>query len=276
MKKVIKWISIGIAGLLAAVIAFTAVFFVIPLSRSVKNLQEKKDEPAVTQAADTPEPATDAPAAPEATTAPPAQEESAAQTPADMFTEFDIYRSGKFYVTGTVTDSDGETNPMELAITDDSVYMLTAVSDVSMGVMIGGNKIYLVSPEHRAYVELSKAVMSVLKMDASKLSASTNFNFSDLLPLSEANLVADAELNGVKCTEYAFVASDGRKTSIYMDGTRLLETDILNADGTLANRMTFDSVSAEIPADRIAPPTYYEKKGILGFIALVGKDISSQ
>lgn len=274
MKKVIKWISIVIAGLLALAVIFTAVFVVIPLSRSVKNLQEKKDEPTgavVTQAADTA--TTAAPDVP-ASTAPPAQEDDAAQQPENMFTEFDIYRSGKFYVKGSVTDSDGETNPMELAITDDSVYMLTAVSGISMGVMIGGGKTYLVSPEHRAYVELSKTVMSVLGMDSSKLSASTNFNFSDMSPLSEADIVADAELKGVKCKEYAFVGSNGRKTSIYMDGTRLLETDTFNADGTLYNRMTFDSVSAEIPADRIAPPTYYDKKGIFGFIALVSKDLS--
>ena len=271
MKKVIKWISIGIAALLVIAVAFTAVFVVIPLSRSVKNLQEKKDEPAVTQAADTAAPA--APAA-EETTATAVPEESSAAPAEDTFTEFDIYRSGKFYVKGSVTDCDGETNPMELAITDGSVYMLTAVSDISMGVMIGGGKTYLVSPEHRAYVELSKTVMSLLGMDASKLSASTNFDFSDMSPLSEADSVADAELNGVKCREYTFEGSNGRKTSIFMDGTRLLETDSYNADGTLYNRMTFESVSAEIPADRIAPPTYFDKKSIFGFIALVSKDLS--
>ena len=273
MKKVMKWIAIGIAGLLVLAVIFTAVFVVIPLSRSVKNLQEKKDEPtaAVTQAADT---ATTAAPDAQATTAPAAPEDNTAQLPENMFTEYDVYRSGKFYVKGSVTDSDGETNPMELAITDGSVYMLTAVSDISMGVMIGGGKTYLVSPQHRAYVELSKTVMSVLGMDSSKLSASTNFNFSDMQPLSQADDIVDTELNGIRCREYIFHGSSGRKTSIYMDGTRLLEIDTVNADGSLYNRMAFDSVSAEIPADRIAPPTYYDKKGILGFISLVSKDMS--
>ena len=272
MKKVIKWVSIGIAGLLVLAVAFTAVFIVIPLSRSIKNIQEKQDEPAasVTQTAqpeaDTTVPPETQPAAPEVT--------AAAPQPESVFTDYDIYCSGHFYVKGTVTDSDGVTNPMELAITEDSVFMLTVASGVQMGVMVGGGKTYLVSPAHRAYIELNKTVMSVMGLDADKLSASSSFNFSDMRPLSAADAVNEAELDGVKCTEYVFTSSTGKKTTIYMDGTRLLQTDMYEADGTLYNRMTFDSVSAEVPADRLAPPTYYDKKTLIGFITLMSKDLS--
>ena len=271
MKKAIKWVSIGLAGLLVLAVAFTAVFIVIPLSRSIKNIQEKQDEPSssVTQAepaADTTAPPETQPAAPEVTTAAPQSE--------NVVTDYDIYRSGHFYVTGSVTDSDGVTNPMEFAITESSVYMLTVASGVQMGVMVGGGKTYLVSPSHRAYIELNRTVMSVMGLDADKLSASSSFNFSDMRPLSEADAVNEAELDGVKCTEYVFTSSSGKKTSIYMDGTRLLQTDMFNADGSLYNRMTFDSVSAEIPADRLAPPTYYDKKTLLGFVTMMSKDLS--
>ncbi|MBQ6066956.1 MAG: hypothetical protein IJK89_09040 [Clostridia bacterium] len=271
MKKFIKWFSIVLAGLLVLAVAFTAAFIVIPLSRSIKNIQEKRDEPAssVTQTAET---AADTTAPPE--TQPAAPETTAAARQESVFTDYDIYRSGHFYVTGTVTDSDGVTNPMELAITEDSVYMLTAASGVQMGVMVGGGKTYLVSPAHRAYIELNKTVMSVMGLDADKLSAASSFNFSDMLPLSEADAVNETELNGVKCTEYVFTTSSGKKTMIYLDGARLLQTDMYNEDGSFYNRMTFDSVSAEVPADRLAPPTYYDKKGMLGFITLVSKDIN--
>lgn len=272
MKKAIKWISIGIAGLLVLAVAFTAVFVVIPLSRSIKNIQDKQDEPVttVTQAAqpeaDTTVPPETQPAAPETTTAAPQQE--------SVFTDYDIYRSGHFYVTGSVTDYDSETNPMELAITESSVYMLTAVSGVQMGVMVGGGKTYLVSPAHHAYIELNKTVMSVMGLDADKLSASSSFNFSDMRPLSEADAVNETELNGVKCAEYVFTSSGGKKTCIYLAGARLLQTDMYNEDGSLYNRMTFDSVSAEIPSDRLAPPTYYDKKSLIGFITMMSKDLS--
>ena len=184
-------------------------------------------------------------AAPELTApaeAVPPSENTAVPQQETVQTEYDIYRTGHFYVNGTVTDSDGDTNPMELAITDGSVYMLTAVSGVRLGVMIGGGKSYLVSPENKAYVELSKSVMSVLGMDTEKLSLPSSFNFSDLSPLSEADEVNDATLNGVACKEYVFHSSSGKKSCIYMDGTRLLQTDMFNADGSLYNRMTFDSV----------------------------------
>ena len=271
MKKVIKWVAVTVAGLLVLAVAFTAVFVVIPLSRSVKNLQEKKETSvSVTQEAPSD-------AAPETTVpaeAVPQPETTAAPQQETVLTEYDIYRTGHFYVKGTVTDSDGETNPMELAITDGSVYMLTAVSDVKMGVMIGGGKTYLVSPENRAYIELSKSVMSVLGIDPDKLAMPSNFNFSDMKPLSEATEINDVTLNGVACKEYVFRSSSGKKSCIYMDGTRLLQTDMFNADGSLYNRMTFESVSAEIPADRQAPPTYYEKKGLLGFISMMSKSLS--
>ena len=276
MKKFLKWFSITVAALLVLAVAFTAVFVVIPLSRSVKNLQEKKDDAvSVTQAAAPDaapqgDPAVTAP--PETTAAPPEATTAAPQETAR--TEYDIYRTGHFYVKGTVTDSDGVTNPMEMAITDNSVFMLTTASGVRMGVMAGGGKTYLVSPENRAYIELSNTVMSMLGLDASKLTVPSTFNFSDMSPLSDAAECNDATLNGVACKEYVFHAASGKKSCVYMDGTRLLQTDMYNTDGTLYNRMTFESVSAEIPADRIAPPTYYEKKGLLGFISLIGKNLS--
>ena len=286
MKKIIKWLSISIAALLVLAAAFTAVFVVIPLSKSVKNLQEKKEGTSVSVSqtapteAPTEAPATDASApqtAPAETTAPaeeslPAEADAPQET---VFTEYDIYRSGKFYVKGTVMTDDGEVNPMEMAITDGSVYMLTSASGVKMGVMIGGGKTYLVSPEHRAYIELSKSVMSMLGMDPAKLTVPSSFNFSDMPPLTEAESVNDTTLNGAACQEYVFRSASGKKVCVYMSGTRLLQTDMYNTDGALYNRMTFDSVSAEIPDDRKAPPTYYEKKGLLGFIAMMGKDVSS-
>ena len=123
------------------------------------------------------------------------------------------------------------------------------------------------------YIELSAMVMSVLKMDAKKLSAPENFNFSDMRQLSDADTVTETELNGVKCLEYAFTPEQGKKTCIYLAGTRLLETDMYNEDGTLYSRMTFETVSAEIPSDRIAPPTYYKKAGMLKFMSTVMSDL---
>ncbi len=281
MKKFIKWFLIALAGLLAAAVAFTAVFIVIPLSRSVKNLREKSDEPttSVSQTAQPTEPPAAGETQPNATEpeqpSDAAQPEDASAAPtAPAFSEYDIYRTGKFYIKGTVTNSDGETNPMEMAVTDGSIYMLTAASGVQMGVMIGGGKTYLVSPEHRMYIELSGMVMTVLGMDPKKLAAPENFNFSDLRPLSEADTVTETELNGVKCVEYAFTPANGKKSCIYLDGTRLLQTDMYNSDGTLYNRMTFESVSAEIPADRIAPPTYYQKAGLVKFMTTISSDLT--
>ncbi len=276
IRKIIKWVSIALASLLVLAVAFTAVFILIPFARTARNLSEKyaEQEPVVTQQSAPQTAETTAPAQPETTQ--PAQTPAPASeaTPAAAQTEYDIYRSGTFYVTGSVTDSSGVTNPMEMAVTEDSIYMLTSVSDVKMGVMIGGGKTYLVSPENRAYIELSGAVMSMLGMDSTKLSAPSNFNFSDMPDLSAAGNVKETELDGVACKEYEFTAQSGKQTRVYMADTRLLQIDILAEDGTLVNRMAFDSVSGQIPSDRIAPPTYYEKKGLLAFISMMSKSMN--
>ena len=44
MKKIVKWVSISVAGLLVLAVAFTAVFIAIPFARTMRNLSEKKDE----------------------------------------------------------------------------------------------------------------------------------------------------------------------------------------------------------------------------------------
>ena len=123
------------------------------------------------------------------------------------------------------------------------------------------------------YIELNSLAMSVLGMDPKKLAAPDNFNFSDMRPLSAADTVTQTELNGVKCTEYAFAPAGGKKTCVYLDGGRLLQTDMFSDDGTLYNRMTFETVSAEIPSDRIAPPTYYQKTGLVKFMTTVASDL---
>lgn len=279
MKKFIKWFSITAAALLVLCVAFTAIFVVLPLSRSMKNLREKKDQSPAVSVQDVTEPVSvPAPETTAAVTAPAAEpssqpETTAAAQPDPVPTEYDVYRSGKFYIKGTVTDYDGATNPMELAVTDGSIYMLTAASGVKMGVMIGGGKTYLVSPEHKMYIELNSMVLSVLGMESEQLAAPDNFNFTEMRALSDADEVKETELNGVKCKEYVFAPSKGKKTVVYMAGTRLLQTDMYNEDGSLYNRMTFESVSAEIPSDRVAPPTYYKKAGLLKFMTTITSDL---
>lgn len=278
MKKFIKWFSIVLAGLLVLSAAFMAFFVVLPLSRSIRNLEAKKNEPssAVTQTvpADNVVTTVPQPATTEAASEPASAAPQEVTTSAPVTTEYDIYRTGHFYVKGTVTDKDGETNPMEIAVTDDSIFMLTAASGVQLGVMIGGGKTYLVSPQNKMYIELSSVVMSMLGLDTKTLSAPENFNFSDMRPLSEAETVKATELNGEKCLDYIFAPVQGKTSHVFISGTRLLQTEMYSEDGSLYNRMVFDLVSADVPADRVAPPTYYTKAGLLKFMTTVTSEAS--
>ena len=77
----------------------------------------------------------------------------------------------------------------------------------------------------------------------------------------------------MKCRVYIFAPAEEKTTYVYMDGTRLLQTEMFYADGSLYNRMVFEMISAEVPSDRIAPPTYFDKAGLLTFVKSVVEDL---
>ena len=66
---------------------------------------------------------------------------SPAQNEVPESSEYDILRSGSFYMSGTIIDSTGTESPMEIAITPDSIYKMSDFGGVDMGMLIKGKKL---------------------------------------------------------------------------------------------------------------------------------------
>ena len=183
--------------------------------------------------------------------------------------EYDIFRSGTFYAKGQMKDEEG-VNPLEMAITPDSIYMLTKFDNTNMAILVSSGKTYLIYPQGKAYLEMSSTVMNMMGLNTDDLISSDGLGFSDMEPLNKAQGTSKATLNGQNCTVYSFAKADGSTSKVYMNGNKLVGIEAY--EGTRITSATyFDFITASVPADKINPDTSYKKTGIFDFMSMLGE-----
>lgn len=183
--------------------------------------------------------------------------------------EYDIIRSGSFWMTGTIIDGKGINSPMEIAITPESVYMLSDFSGVPMGMLIKDNKLYMIYPDKKAYLELSESLMAMAGLDISELTSSSGIDFSSYGPLSEADSVTEVTHKGRLCRVYHFKVDSG-ETRVYLDGTKLVRLASYDKNGKFLSATDITAVSGKIPADKSAPPSGFKAyKGMSGMLSFM-------
>lgn len=205
------------------------------------------------------------------TTAPSGRQETTTEAPKPEKSEYDIYRSGHFHMTGFVTDSEG-TSPMELAVTDDSVYMTSELDGVRLGMLVSGKKTYLIYPEKKAYMELNSMVMGMIGADAEELFNTDDMGFNRLLPLDKAISHSTETVNGTVCQKYLLPDGDNFYY-VYINGAKLVRIQALDSSKNLESTIDFTSVSGNVPADRTAPSPDYAKTGMFEFIGMLSEVI---
>ncbi len=197
--------------------------------------------------------------------------ESPIQNEIPSSSEYDILRSGYFHMTGTIIDGTGVNSPMEMAITPDSIYMLSDFNGVDMGMLIKDNKLYMICPDKRAYLELSDSLMSMAGLDISELTDSDAIDFSSYGNLSEADSVTEVTHNGRMCQVYRFKVDSG-ETRVYLDGTKLVRLSSYDRNGKFLSATDISTISSNVPADKSAPPSgfkvYKGMTGMLSFMSL--------
>lgn len=177
--------------------------------------------------------------------------------------EYDILRSGTFYITGFITDS-GVTQPLEIAITPNSVYMLTKMEGVDMGMLQQNGTLYMLYPAKQIYMEMSSVIMGMMGMSSDELLDISSLGFSDMPDLSGADTVADGEFNGSACKIYSFNKESGSRIVVYMNGNKLLGFEDVSSSGTATTTIT--SITSTVPADKSAPPAGYKKVNMVSFM----------
>ena len=186
--------------------------------------------------------------------------------------EFTYLQSGQFYIQGTMIDSSGQQLPLEMAVTPNSVYMLSNFEGAAMGMLINDGTTYMIYPAEKSYLELSSAVMKAMGMSTTDLISSADLDYSKY-DLAKADSTSTENVNGANCTVYIYNNTSG-STRFFMDGNKLVRFATYNADGTPDVINEIGYISDQVPADKINPPAdYKEYKGLTGmfsFISLLG------
>lgn len=192
-----------------------------------------------------------------------------AQVPANN--EYEVLRHGTFYAKGSMIESNGKKTPMEIAIGDDSVYMLSDFEGKDMGVLIN-DQMYMIYPEGKCYLEISKTLLKLMGQSQDDLIDIDSLKVFEGDPLSAAKEIKYENLNGHNCTVYIFKTPSGKEKRVYMDGERLIRFADYNG-GQFSSSYDFDFVKAQIPADKSAPPQSYQKYegvgGVYKFMTLL-------
>ena len=206
-------------------------------------------------------------AATEATTAP--SNEKPIQNTAPASSEYDILKGGSFHMVGTMVDKTGVNAPMEVAITPNSIYMLSDFSGVPMGMLIKNDTVYMIYPDKKAYLELSDSLMSMAGLDISELTSSDTINFGSYGNLSEANSVTEVTHNGIVCQVYHFKVDSG-ESRVYMDGTRLVRLASYDSNGKFLTATDISTITSTVPAEKSAPPASFKAyKGVTGMFSFM-------
>ncbi len=195
--------------------------------------------------------------------------EETTSAPAASKNEYDIYRSGHFYAVGSITDAEG-TSPMELAVTDDTLYMTSDFEGVNIGILVVGDDSYMIYPEKKAYMEINSMLKTMMGGDADELFNADEMGFSRMGALDKALNVSDAALNGVSCKRYLLPDED-EFYYVYMNGDKLLRIEAMNKNKKVESTIDFTSVSEDVPADKTAPSKEYKKTGMIEFFKLLSE-----
>ena len=165
--------------------------------------------------------------------------------------EYDIYRSGGFYLTGSMNDGSG-VHPMEAAKSDDLFYMCSDMEGQQVAIQVIGNDVYMIHSGKNAYYKMDKATMSILGLDLDDLK--NEVNMGAMPALSEADTVTDGLLDALEpCRIYTFRTSDGGCTQIYMNGDRFLGMDSFTSNWVRTESLRITSITKDLPAKVTTP-----------------------
>ncbi len=199
---------------------------------------------------------------------------SQSSTPVDApaQSEYDYLKSGVFHMKGKMIDKTGTAAPMEIAITPDSIYMLSDFDGTPMGMLIADETVYMVYPEKKAYLEFSDSLMSMAGLDINELANPDTMDFGNYGSLSDADSMTEEDYNGRKCSVYHFTVENGQ-SHVYLDGTKLVRLETMDKNGKLVTAMEIESITGTVPADKSNPPSSYKAykgmTGMFGFMKLL-------
>ena len=190
-----------------------------------------------------------------ATESDPPTETDAVRVPEEDMRDYLLLRGGRFHLTGALLDAAGQRQPLELAVTPDSLYMNSEIDGAAMGMLVSGGVTYLVYPPQKCCLALNSLVMSYMGLDPEETRSRLVPDFSRCDP-RRADAVETEAVNGADCRVYIFYTDNG-STRFYLNGGRLVRLAFYDAAGEPEVINEIDGITDQVPPEKTAPPADY-------------------
>lgn len=167
--------------------------------------------------------------------------------------DYAVLNSSRYLIEGRVVSTDGKTYPYKLARDGNRFTFRTSYDDEELCVIMGSKYVYLLSPESKTYVKVSK--------DLVYENSENTEEFEDLLSGDAFNLYANKKqvstytekMYGVK---YKVVEYDDG-TRDYFNGKTLVQT--VSSEGSI---LYYDVISPNVSEGLFVPPSDYTEEVI--------------
>lgn len=184
--------------------------------------------------------------------------------------EYDLIRSGKFYMNAEISSDGVNYEKAEMAFTDNTSYMLGDFDGVSMGMLITDEALYMMYHEKKSALKMEEDLMSMAGMSFDELKAESDPGFSDMPALKAMTKEENVSYKGKNCTVYSYVKGSIVQ-KIYMCGDSLVRMAEFDR---YSNRLLSDTViismSAEIPEScKTVPAEYKLYEGFAGLFSFM-------
>lgn len=198
------------------------------------------------------------------------KKEATQNTDKPFSNEYDILRSGNFYITGSMVDSSGIDSPLEMAVTDNSVYMLSEFSaGVDIAMLVSDGNVYMIYPDKAAYLEVNDSIMSMMGLTVEDMIGDGAVDFSTFGSIDDAYKTGEAVSGGQKCTVYHIKEDDG-EMRVYMNGDKLIRFASYSQDGKFLSATDVKTITHNVPASKKAPPADYKSySGVSGMFTFM-------
>ncbi len=183
--------------------------------------------------------------------------------------DYEILRSGNFYMQGEMSSNGVYYDRMEMAFYNGTTYMTSDFNGAELGMLIKDSSIYMIYPEKKAALHMSKVLLSMAGLSSDELLSEATPDFWAMPPLSDMQKVRTEKFRNTDCTVYSYNDNDGI-IEVYISGNRILRMVNYNTNMKYLSDMVINSISADVPGRcKDVPDDYKLYKGTTGMLAFM-------
>lgn len=195
----------------------------------------------------------------------------------DDVAQLALLGSDSFYFVGKMTNEDGESNPMEMAVKGDATFMGSEMDGVSVGFMLIGEKYYMVYPAGECVLEIDETVSSTMGIDPADLKVDTSTLAFGVI--TEDMLINEEEalVDSVSATCRTYQQDDGEIVRTYLSEGLLIRLQKEDVNGNITTVLDIDTLTNVVPADKTSLPAgwklYTGSVGMMSFMMKVASAV---